>query len=169
MKTLYERYKKLNINGTLICLEQVKDIYPYFCYPTNAEAIGFEGNVMYCFIEPYGDMVFSCNPETYAEVFVYPLARTFEDFIRLILACGSANPIEQIIWMNKEQFAEHLQKEKAIRTEEQKAIINYLEKELSISPMDDPYDYVKEVQSHFDNRNIAYSGEYYDVLGIKRE
>lgn len=26
MKSLFERYKKLNINGSLICLEQVEDL-----------------------------------------------------------------------------------------------------------------------------------------------
>ena len=26
MKTLFERYKELNINGSLICLEQVEDV-----------------------------------------------------------------------------------------------------------------------------------------------
>ena len=54
METLFDQYKELNINGSLICLEQVEDIYSYFCYPTNAKAIGFEGSIMYCFIEPYG-------------------------------------------------------------------------------------------------------------------
>ena len=82
METLFDQYKELNINGSLICLEQVEDIYSYFCYPTNAKAIGFEGSIMYCFIEPYGEMVFACNPDTCADVFVYPLARTFEDFMR---------------------------------------------------------------------------------------
>ena len=96
METLFDQYKELNINGSLICLEQVEDIYSYFCYPTNAKAIGFEGSIMYCFIEPYGEMVFACNPDTCADVFVYPLARTFEDFMRLILACGSTNPIDII-------------------------------------------------------------------------
>ena len=42
METLFDQYKELNINGSLICLEQVEDIYSYFCYPTNAKAIGFE-------------------------------------------------------------------------------------------------------------------------------
>ena len=97
MGTLFERYKELNINGSLICLEQVEDIYSYFCYPTNAKAIGFEGSIMYCFVEPYGDMVFACNPDTCADDFVYPLARNFEDFKRLILACGSTNPIGHTI------------------------------------------------------------------------
>ena len=30
-------------------------------------------------------------------------------------------------------------------------------------------EYVKELQSHFDNSGIEYSDEYYDVLGIERE
>ena len=169
METLFERYKKLNINGSLICLEQVDDIYSYFCYPTNAKAIGFEGSIMYCFIEPYGDMVFACNPDSCADIFVYTLAKNFEDFMSLILACGSTNPIEQIVWMNKEQFTNHLQEEVTIRTEEQKAVISYLEKELGISPIANPYDYVKELQSRFDNSGIEYSDEYYDILGIERE
>ena len=46
METLFDQYKELNINGSLICLEQVEDIYSYFCYPTNAKAIGFEGSIM---------------------------------------------------------------------------------------------------------------------------
>lgn len=156
METLFDQYKELNINGSLICLEQVEDIYSYFCYPTNAKAIGFEGSIMYCFIEPYGEMVFACNPDTCADVFVYPLARTFEDFMRLILACGSTNPIEQIIWMDKDKFEKHLKEEEAIRTEEQKATLSYLETELEISPIDNPYDYVKELQSRFDNSGIEY-------------
>lgn len=114
-------------------------------------------------------MVFACNPDSCADVYVYPLAKSFEDFLCFILTCGSANPIEQIVWMNKEQFTDHLQEEKAIRTEEQKAIIRYLEKELGLSPIANPYEYVKELQSHFDNSGIAYCDEYYDVLGIEKD
>lgn len=167
MKTLFERYKRLNIDGSLICLEAAEDISPYFCYPVNATAIGFEGSIMYCFIKPYGDMVFACNPDTCADVFVYPLAKTFEDFMRLILACGSANPVEQIVWMNREQFADHLQEEAASRTAQQKTILHDLAQALGISPMDEPYDYVKELQAHFDSSGVVYSDEYYEVLGTE--
>ena len=79
------------------------------------------------------------------------------------------NPIEQIIWMDKDKFEKHLKEEEAIRTEEQKATLSYLETELEISPIDNPYDYVKELQSRFDNSGIEYSDEYYDVLGIDRK
>lgn len=169
MKTLFERYKELNIDGSLICLEQVEDIYPYFCYPINAKAIGFEGSIMYCFIESYGDMVFACNPDSCAEVFVYPLAKNFEDFLSLILACGSTNPIEQIVWMDKEKFIKHLKEEEVSRTDEQKALLKLLEKELNLSPLENPYEYVKGVQADFDGSKIKYSDEYYDVLRIERE
>ena len=68
--------------------------------------------------------------------------------------------------MDKDKFEKHLKEEEAIRTEEQKATLSYLETELEISPIDNPYDYVKELQSRFDNSGIEYSDEYYDVLGI---
>lgn len=35
--------------------------------------------------------------------------------------------------------------------------------------IDNPYEYVKELQSRFDNSGIEYSDEYYDVLGIDRK
>ena len=70
---------------------------------------------------------------------------------------------------DKDKFEKHLKEEEAIRTEEQKATLSYLETELEISPIDNPYDYVKELQSRFDNSGIEYSDEYYDVLGIDRK
>ena len=62
----------------------------------------------------------------------------------------------------------HLKEEEVIRTEEQKAVISYLKKEIGILPIENPYDYVKELQSSFDNSGIKYSDEYYDFLGIER-
>lgn len=133
----------MNIDGSLICLEETSDAIQYFCYPTNAKAIGFEGCIMYCFIEPYSDMVFACNPESCTNRFVYPLAKSFEDFLGLILACGSANPIEQIVWMSREQFLQHLREEAQARTQEQQNLLDFIEKELAIFPIENPYDYVK--------------------------
>ena len=125
MSTLYEQYRKLNIDGSLICLEQVDNVYEYFCYPTNAVPIGFE-------------------------------------------ACGSANPVEQIVWMSKEKFEEHLQSEREIQTEKQKKVLERLSKELHLTGMENPYEYVKAVQKDFDMSKVEYSDEYYDVLGIER-
>ncbi len=117
MKTIYDKYMTLPINKGLLCLEDRDITTPYFCYPVNAKPIGFEGCILYCFLPEYGEMVFACNPETCANRNVYPLAAKFEDFIRLILACGTVNPVEQIVWMDKCKFEEHMSNEKKSWTE----------------------------------------------------
>lgn len=168
MSSLFEKYESLAVKGELICLERQNTIVPFFCYPIHAKPIGFEGCIMYCFIDGYDDMVFASNPESSADRTVYPLAASFEEFIRLILACGTANPIEQIVWMDKRRFERHLQEEKKRQTEQQREQLVLLAHELNLVPMEEPYDYVKNIQANFDESRIEYSDEYYDVLGIER-
>ena len=43
--TTYEKYLSLNIDGSLISLERA-GCSDYFCYPTNANAVGYEGCIM---------------------------------------------------------------------------------------------------------------------------
>ena len=166
MSILFEKFKSLNIDYNLICLEQQENKLQYFCYPVNAIPIGYEQTIMYCFIEPYGDMVFAVNPDPATDKFVYPLAKTFEDFISLVLACGSPNPAEQVIWMSKEKFESFVQEEAEARTDEHKDVLVALEKEMGLAPMENPYEYVKTVQAGFDESLIEYSDEYYEVLGL---
>ena len=112
-------------------------------------------------------MVFACNPESCADQNVYPLAASFEDFIRLILACGTANPIEQIVWMDKSKFEEHMANEENVLTDEQRAAVQQLQSELGLLPMENPFEYVKAVQKDFDGSKIKYSDEYFEVTGIE--
>ena len=167
MRTAYEKFMALPIDKGLLCLEPGDITQPYYCYPVNAEPVGFEGCILYCFLPEYGEMVFACNPERCADQNVYPLAANFEDFIRLILACGTVNPVEQIVWMTRERFNKHVAKEKKILTGEQKAAVKMLQQEFGLAPMNDPYEYVKSIQENFDDSKIQYSDEYYDVTGIE--
>lgn len=50
MKTIYEKYMASPIDKELLCLEHGEITEPYFCYPVNAEPIGFEGCILYCFL-----------------------------------------------------------------------------------------------------------------------
>ncbi len=167
MRAFYEKYVALPIDKGLLCLERGDITVPYFCYPVNAEPIGLEGCILYCFLPEYGEMVFACNPESCADQNVYPLAANFEDFIRLILACGTANPVEQIIWMDKSKFEEHMANEEKILTDEQKAAAQRLQRELGLLPMENPFEYVKAVQKDFDGSNIQYRDEYYEATGLE--
>lgn len=165
---MFAKFKSLEIDKRSIALEYIEDITDYFCYPTNARAIGFEGCIMYCFIEGYGDMVFASNPETCADTCVYPLANSFEDFLSMVVQCGSANPIEQVVWMNKERFLQHLDEESKLQSDSQRKAIHVLQEVYQLTPIQDIYEYVKEIQANFDPSRIKYSDEYYDVLGIER-
>ena len=167
MGTVYEKYMASPIDKGLFCLEHGNIAIPYFCYPVNAAPIGFEGCILYCFLPEYGDLVFACNPESCADQNVYPLAASFEDFIRLILACGTVNPVEQIVWMDQRQFEEHMANEAKGLTKEQKAAVQQLQRELGLLPMENPFEYVKAMQKDFDGSNIQYSDEYFEVTGIE--
>lgn len=68
-----------------------------FCTPQGARVIGWAGvdGIYYCTIRGFGEMVFSVSPMNLAPNYVHPLARTFSDFLRLLLACGSCDALEQ--------------------------------------------------------------------------
>lgn len=168
MNTIYEKYMESPIDKGLLCLEHGDITDTYFCYPINAKPIGFEGCILYCFLPEYGEMVFACNPESCADQNVYPLAATFEDFIRLIVTCGTVNLVEQIVWMDKNKFEEHMAREEKILTDEQKEAVQQLQCELSLLPIENPFEYVKSIQKGFDGSKIQYSDEYYEVMGIER-
>ena len=87
--TDFQKYEKLNIDGTWINLEKGDTRGGYFCTPVGARVIGWENGIHYCFIRGFGEMVFAVNPDSCVEENVYPLAASFRDFLRLLLACGT--------------------------------------------------------------------------------
>lgn len=173
--TLYQKYKKLKIDKTYINLEEGSDTADYFCSPEGAKVIGWENGIHYCFIEGFSDMVFAVNPEGSVnengeELYTYPLAESFENFMRLILAAKCANHIEQIIHFSKSEFEKFCIDDGSDLEfqKEQEAVLDIIAKELNLTPMEDAYEYVKQLQKHFDPMSIQYSDEYYDTLGLER-
>lgn len=164
---LFDQYKKMKIDGHLIGLDDHPITIPYFCYPINAKVIGFEGCILYCFLCEYEEMVFAVNPQSCVDKYVYPLAANFHDFLRLLITCGSVNPIEQIVWMSKERFTQYVNEEMKQASTLQKELLLNLQKEFQLTLMDHPYEYVKSIQEDFDDHKIQFSAEYYEVLGIE--
>lgn len=166
--TMYEKYCQLNIEGRWIGLEKSDMCVDYFCTPVDAAVIGWENSIHYCFIRGYRDMVFAVNPESCVDKYVYPLAMNFSDFLRLILACGSTTAVEQIVGWSKEQFEDFLHSEDNAILPEQKEVLDRIQKELKLTPMENPYEYVKAVQEQHDDSKIKFSNDYYDTLGLER-
>ncbi len=163
--TLYEKYCGLDIDLSRLGLERGDTEGGYFCDPVGAEVIGWAGvdGIHCCFVEGFGDMVFSVSPMNSRGHYVHPLARSFEDFLRLVLACGGVDAIEQAWMWNRGEFDAFL--ETYPPDAERQAVLDALAQALALTPMDDPYGYLKEVQSSFDYGELKFSDEYYDLMG----
>lgn len=164
MPRAYEEILKLNTNLSLIGLEQSADAGNYFCTPKGARMLGWAGvdGIHFCFVRGFGEIVFQVSPMNLAGSYVHPLARNFEDFLRLILACGHTAALEQAWSWEKEEFDDYLRENTP--TDEQAAVLNTLREALSLTPMEHPFAYIKTMQDGFDYRLIPYTENYYEVV-----
>lgn len=163
----YNQFVKLEIDFNSIGLEQGNHEGGYFCTPLDSYVIGWEScGIHYCFIEGYDDMVFAVNPESVVERNVYPLAQSFEDFLRLLLTCKTTTAIEQIVGWNKQAFDEFIDSKDNEISESGIKSLQIIRDTFYLKPMPDPFSYVKTLQSSFDDSKIRYSSEYYDTMGL---
>lgn len=161
--TLYQKFKNLKIDHAAIGLRQQKaNDTTYFCTPEGAKIIGWEGvdGIHYCFIRGFGEMVFAVNPSNAPGDYAHPIARNFEDLLCLLLSCGSMDAIEQAHMWDETTFYEYV-KENQPGTEE-RAAMDVIKESLSITPMEKPFHYIKDLQAGFDGRRIRYPHGYCD-------
>lgn len=160
MKT-YDRFKELNIDHSTIGLEQSDTQVTYYCTPKDAEIIGWAGvdGIHYCTIPEFGETIFAVSPVNFGDC-VHPIARNFEDLLRMLLHCGGMAALEQSYAWDEEQFKAFLIDFPA--TEKQIAVLDVIQKEFNLKPMEDAFAYVKKLQSEFDLSLIPYTEDYYD-------
>ncbi len=135
----------------------------YFCTPKGASVFGWAGvdGIHFCFIRGFGDMVFSVSPMNTFPDHVHPLAKSFTDFLRLLLACGHVAAIEQA-WMWSEAQFEAFLRENPV-TKEQQQTLSEISRQMNLTPMEQPWAYIKTLQSSFDRSKIRFTDEYYEV------
>lgn len=171
MSDFYKKYKQLNIDGAYIGLEKGNETGDYFCTPIGAKVIGWDNGIHYCFIDGFGDMVFCVNPETCCDYLVYPIAKNFYDFLCLILATKNTNTMQQIIWWDKSEYEKFMCDPDNVEWAENPetvSIMNQIQTTLGVQPMNQPFEYIKEVQRNFSYEKIKFTNEYYDTLGLER-
>lgn len=164
MMAIYKKYLRLNIDGSTIGLEQGESQDNYFCTPKGAGIIGWAGvdGIHFCFVRGFGEMVFAVSPMNTPGNYVYPLAENFKDFLRLLLACGHTTALEQAWCWDQTQFDEFLRENAP--TAGQAAALAIIRERLSLSPIERPFAYIKELQSRFDYRRIKYTEDYDDFI-----
>ena len=162
--TLYQQFKKLNIDHSAIGLEQCDTYELYFCTPKGAKVIGWAGvdGIHYCFVKGFGEMVFAVNPANLPGEYVHPIARNFEDMLSLLLASGSMDAIEQAHMWDEATFDGYVKENQP--GEAQTAAMTAIRDQLGIEPMEHPFAYIKELQGSFDYSRLKFPTEYYKLM-----
>lgn len=153
MKT-YNEFMRWNIDTSLIGLEKSPNDNLYFCTPKGAHVIGWAGvdGIHFCFVEGFGEMVFAVSPLNNTKEYVHPIANSFSDFMRLILACGNASALEKAHYWDDEEVFHSFSIDDV--TKEHLLALDMIQKKLHLKPMEHPFAYIKQVQATFDYSKI---------------
>lgn len=160
--TTFQKFLKKNINLTPIGVERGENNNAYFCTPMGARIFGWTGvdGIHFCFIRGFGEMVFAISPMNTSGEYVHPLARNFSDFLRLLLACGDSAALEQAWMWDQKQFEDFLRDNPV--TEDQQAVLDSIREQMNLAPMEDPFAYIKTLQTEFDGSQIKYTEDFED-------
>ena len=164
MSTIYQKFKKLPLNFYALGLEQLPTTSDYFCTPKGAKLIGWAGvdGIHYCFLKDFGEMVFAVSPCNLPGDYVHPLAKNFEDFLRLMLACNGLDAMEQANGWGKDIFEEYLVENPV--TEALAEQFTVIRESLGITPMEQPFEYIKKIQAEFDYSKLKFKKEYKEYV-----
>lgn len=160
----YEEFEQYGINLASLGVECVENAPKYFCTPKDAKIIGWAGvdGIHYCYVRGFDDMVFAVSPMNLPGDYVHPVAKNFEDFLRLLLSCGDSAALEQAWAWNEAQFEDFIAMNPP--THEQCAILAAIREKLNLAPMVSPFVYLKELHLIFDYSRIQFTANYYDIV-----
>lgn len=159
MAGFYRQFKEDGWSLEPLGLEERGAEGGYFCTPKGAVCIGWPGvdGIHFCFIRGQRERVFAVSPMNTPGTCVHPVARSFRDFLRLLLSCSAA-ALEQMWQWSRETFCEFVQQD--IRQEPELHQLARLAKAYGLRPMADPYAYVKELQQEFREQSLSFPEEY---------
>ena len=72
------------------------------------------------------------------------------------------------LWSRREQFDTYLRAPENAVTPDAQAVLERIASAFRLTPMEDPFSYIKGVQASFDGGKLHYTDEYYDTLGLAR-
>lgn len=165
--TLFGRFRRLKLDPAALGLARGEAHSTYFCTPAGAQIIGWAGTdgIHYCFIKSFGEMVFAVDPMNEPGNFVYPLAYNFEDFLRLLLACGSADLVQQAHAWDAARFEQEQQKN--LPDAAGCAALAKLAQTFHLHPMEDPHGYLRTIYAEFDRSRIPFCPDYYEWVPVE--
>lgn len=157
----FKSFRKTKTDLSPLGFIQSDDYEVYYCTPKNAEIIASSGidGIHYCTVAQFGETIFAVSPMNFGDC-VHPIARNFEDLLRLLLHCGDIAALEQCYAWDEEQYKAFLAE--CPITEKQQAALDEIKSKFGLEPIYDSFAYVKKLQAEFDLSQIPYSEDYYD-------
>ncbi len=171
VKLTYHQFLKTELDLSPLGLTLCEQSQHYFCTPKGARVFGVTGvdGIHFCFVRGFGETVFAVSPMNGAESCVHPVAKSFQDFLRLLLSCHDVAAIEQV-WQWSAAQLDAFEK-RYPPNEAQRAVLACLQKQLKLRPMAEPWKYIHTVQTGFDYTKLRFTEDYYDAacLGAPKD
>lgn len=160
----YTEFKRMHIDLGALGAEGGRNAVRYTCTPKGAKIFGWAGvdGIHFCTIKGFGETIFSVSPMNPGQDCVQPLARDMGDFLRLLLACGDTAALEQAWMWTEAQFEEYLREYPP--TEDQRAVMREIEEKCGLTPMEEPWRYLKKVRAETDCSGLRFEQEYEELL-----
>jgi len=156
--TLHQQLKKCNLSP--LGLEQRSLLQRYFCTPIGARILfstGVDG-IHYCTVREQGDTIFVVDPSGTPGEYVHPVAANLADFVRLLLSCGGEAALSQAWFMSRERFDAFLIEDAPDAA--RRAVLDDLAALTGLTPMEEPYAYIRRLQDGFAESSLRFGREY---------
>ena len=136
----------------------------YFCTPVLSKVIGWAGvdGIHFCTTKGFDEIIFAVSPENLPGEYVHPVARNFEDFLRLLLACYDTAAIEQCWFMDQEYFEGYINDIQV--APDMQTCLDAIQNKYKLTPMEDPFGYMHKLQEEFDYDALRFPPEYYEIV-----
>ena len=118
--------------------------------PAGAKLFGYTDSLYLCFVAGYQETVFAVHDMPEHEWRAWPVAYDFQEFLRLIFACGSANLAAISGIITEDEYGREFE----LEAQKSHAGLNKLSELLSLMPIQNPYTYTHTIGQVLDCSRI---------------
>lgn len=153
--TLFEKFLASSLETAGIGLE-TDPLEHSNLVPSGAELIGWTGEaqIRFCFLPGLSDAVFAVDPTLICFPWVYPVARSFADFMGLISACHGAEPLTKAWRQSRQWFYQSISQTPL--NPKQRSILRAIHNIYNPPEIADPYGYLLEMRGELHTGELEF-------------
>lgn len=158
--TLYQQFICSSLDTAGIGLDTGAGSDALICTPLHATIIGWAADqgLHFCFTDGFGETVFAVDPNASDEFRIQPIAQDFRAFLGLILACRGTALLTETGINSKSGFDQAI--ENTTLSNRQQSILRAIENGYQPTKIEDPWQYIQNLQADFDYAAIPLHPDY---------